>query len=120
MSGTESDLVFVTGEEKSGWWHKGGGSTILPRLELIDDYRQVPGGGTLHLSSLAGLLEAMEANSEVVTEVRESRGWVHSVDPNQTQYVRIFENRVVLMRGADGLAAALPVKQWASTAAHSH
>lgn len=67
---TKKHCIFVTEEEKSDWWIKKNG-TFQPRPELIDEYRRVSGGKSLHLIPLSGLLSQFDAGKKVVKQVQD-------------------------------------------------
>ena len=66
----KKDLIFVTGEEKADWFVRSDGEGVYPRPELIDEYRRLSAGKTLHLSKLADLLSDMDLPVDLVNEVR--------------------------------------------------
>ncbi len=66
----KKDLVFVTGEEKTDWMIRLNKEGIYPRPELLAEYRRESGGRAIRLSSLAHLLEEMQAPAKVVEEVK--------------------------------------------------
>jgi hypothetical protein len=65
----KGNCLFVTNEEKNDWWVKSGGA-FQPRPELLDEYRQVSDGGTVHLLQLSGLLSLLAADPEAVQDVQ--------------------------------------------------
>lgn len=67
-----SDLMFVTGEEKSDWWHLFEKRPLAIRHELVEEYRRVSGGKTFQMLKLSDLLELFNVPEEVVTEVKGS------------------------------------------------
>jgi hypothetical protein len=67
-----SDLMFVTGEEKSDWWHLFEKRPLAIRHELIEEYRRVSDGKTFQMLKLSDLLELFNVPEEVVTEVKGS------------------------------------------------
>lgn len=66
------DVIFVSGEEKSDWWHRGGGRHLYPRFELVDEFRRRSGGKAFHITSFAELLDIYGAAEDLVAEVRET------------------------------------------------
>lgn len=66
------DVIFVSGEEKSDWWHKSGGRQLYPRFELLDEFRRISGGRSFHIVSLSEFLSIYGADQALVTEVRET------------------------------------------------
>jgi hypothetical protein len=65
----KKDFIFVTAEEKKDWLVRKHG-TFQPRIELIEEYRAVTNGGTIHLVPLSTLLKLFEAEEKVVTSVQ--------------------------------------------------
>jgi len=66
------DVILVSGEEKSDWWHRGGGRQLYPRFELVDEFRRRSSGKSFHIVSFAELLDTYGAAEELVAEVRET------------------------------------------------
>jgi rRNA-processing protein FCF1 len=62
--------MFVTGEEKSDWWHRSSDGPLYPRYELLEEYRGASIGQTFHIMTFAELLKQFGAKEEVVEEVR--------------------------------------------------
>jgi hypothetical protein len=67
----KTSVIFVSGEEKSDWWHRSEGQPLYPRFELVDEYRRASGGQSFHIVKFSELLELYGASSETVAEVRE-------------------------------------------------
>ncbi len=63
-------LIFVTGEEKPDWQHRSGSQGLLPRYELVDEYRRVSGNKSFFIMSLSDLLELLDAPKSTVNEIR--------------------------------------------------
>lgn len=106
-AGSSRDMIFVTEERKSDWWHRNDSAPLLPRYELVDEYRRVSNGGTLHLVSLSRLLSALKTNEEVVAEIKALE--VATDSSNGAKYVR--DGETLLIRGASGYGAILPIRQ---------
>lgn len=68
----QTDLLFVTGEEKNDWVRSAKGITIAPRFELIEEYWRVSGGKLLFILPLSQLLELFGATEQSVLEIRAS------------------------------------------------
>lgn len=63
-------LIFVTGEEKADWHHRSAGQGLLPRYELVDEYRRASGNQPFYILSLSDLLELAKAPKQIVDEIR--------------------------------------------------
>jgi len=66
----ECDLVLITGDQKSDWWHRSGNEAIYPRHELVDEYRRISGGCSFHMMSFSKLLDLSGASREAIEAVR--------------------------------------------------
>jgi hypothetical protein len=71
-----ANIVFVSGDEKSDWWHQSENQALFPRFELVDEFRRVSGGKTFYIISFAELLELFGASATVVKEVRQEEAVV--------------------------------------------
>lgn len=63
-------LIFVTGEEKADWQHRSGGRGILPRFELVDEYRRASGGSDFYIIQMSELLELLHVEDAAVEEIK--------------------------------------------------
>lgn len=68
-----SDVVFVSGEEKTDWWHRSGGAPLFVRYELVNEYYAATGGRTFHIIDLGELLATSGAEPSLVNDVRRSQ-----------------------------------------------
>lgn len=65
------DTVFVSGDEKADWQHRAGKVGLLPRYELLDEYRIASGGHSFFIVPLSTLLELSDAALESIKEIRQ-------------------------------------------------
>ncbi|WP_241627711.1 PIN-like domain-containing protein [Rosenbergiella epipactidis] len=66
----EKDVIFVSVDEKTDWWHQSGKSPLYPRFELVDEFRDKTGGKSFHIVSLSRLLEIFGTDSKIVQSVK--------------------------------------------------
>ena len=78
-------VIFVSGDEKTDWWHQSGKSPLYPRFELVDEFRERTSGKSFHIISLSTLLEIFETAKEVVESVKYSEAEAKS----QSSFVAI-------------------------------
>lgn len=64
------DLVFVSGDEKSDWVHRASNLPLMPRVELIDEFRRASGGRAFYMVQLSHLLELAGAGPATVDGIR--------------------------------------------------
>lgn len=87
------DLIFVTEENKSDWFHKAGEHKLFPRYELVEEYFQASEGHNFGILSLSSMLKLMGADRLLVKEmatneaeeidVTNSLPWLNNVVVNQ-------------------------------------
>jgi uncharacterized protein YutE (UPF0331/DUF86 family)/rRNA-processing protein FCF1 len=68
------DVIFVSGDQKTDWWHRVEGQALYPRYELIDEFRRESGGNSLHIVQFSRFLDLYGASESAVEEVREEEG----------------------------------------------
>jgi rRNA-processing protein FCF1 len=66
----QKHLIFVSEETKADWWQRSNGSEFLLRYELVDEYRRVSNGKSLHLVKLSKLLQLFKASKTAVQETK--------------------------------------------------
>lgn len=107
-AGSCRDLVFVTEEKKADWWHQTGGEPLIPRYELVDEYRRVSGGGTLHLARLSDLLRG-DVSSTTISDVLKLEA--QTLTDSSNGALLVDDGQVLLVRGNLGFAAVEPTRQ---------
>jgi rRNA-processing protein FCF1 len=65
----EKDVIFVSGEEKSDWFHRSEGQVLYPRFELVMEFREKGVNKSFHIIKLSELLEIFGADEKVVKEL---------------------------------------------------
>jgi hypothetical protein len=108
------DLIFVTEERKSDWWHQAAGAPLTPRYELVDEYRRSSGGGTLHLLTLAELLAELEVPTNVVSEVQIREALRPTIYDTTQGAMYLLDGQTLLIRGDSGYGAIRPTAQFAT------
>jgi hypothetical protein len=64
-------VLFVSGDEKSDWWHRSEGQTLYPRFELAEEYKRLSDGGSFHIARFSTFLDLFGVEEKVVAEVRQ-------------------------------------------------
>lgn len=105
------DLIIVTEEKKTDWWHQSGGGPFYPRYELVDEYRRTSGGGTLHLIELSTLLRELSASASAVDEVLRHEARRPAVTDTARGAILVADEQTLLIRGEEGYAAVRPISQ---------
>jgi uncharacterized protein YutE (UPF0331/DUF86 family)/exonuclease VII small subunit len=72
----KKDIIFVSSDQKTDWWHRIEGQALYPRYELIDEFRRESGGCSLHIIPFSSFLDLYGASESVVEEVREEESRV--------------------------------------------
>lgn len=63
-------VIFVSGEEKTDWWHRSEGEPLYPRFELVDEFMRISDNKAFHIAKFSQLLDIFGAEEQVVAEVR--------------------------------------------------
>lgn len=66
----KADAILVTGETKPDWWHISNERPLYPRRELVEEFRQITNGQTIHLVPPAKFFQLFGASPEVVKEIK--------------------------------------------------
>jgi len=66
----ERPLIFVTGDEKADWQQRIDNRGLLPRYELVDEFRRASNGEAFYIASFSRFLELFGVPSDVLEEVR--------------------------------------------------
>lgn len=66
----KKNLVFVSGDEKSDWFHGAEGNGFIPRFELQAEYRRISEGKDFFIIPLSQLLSLKNAEESTVIEVK--------------------------------------------------
>ena len=74
----DKHLLFVSGDEKSDWWHRSEGQTLYPRFELADEFRRSSNGKSFHIVRFSSFLDLFGAEKRVVEEVRQGEARARS------------------------------------------
>lgn len=65
-----TDVIFVTGDEKADWFHQSMKSKMYPRYELLHEFKESTSGKDVNFISLSDLIELYSTNKEVVKNIR--------------------------------------------------
>lgn len=64
------DVVFVTNETKADWWHRSEGAPLMPRIELIEEFRRNTDGRSFNMISFSGLFDLLGIEEKLLEEIR--------------------------------------------------
>jgi predicted nucleic acid-binding protein len=68
-----SDIIFVTNEEHTDWFYRVQKTAILPRYELLDEYRRFTNGKNINIINFSKFLTIQNASNTTVQEIEELR-----------------------------------------------
>jgi len=63
------DVIFVSGDEKSDWFHRSENQSLYPRFELVSEFREKGAKKSFHIIKLSELLEIFGADETIVKEL---------------------------------------------------
>lgn len=64
----QKNVIFLSGETKSDWWHRSDKELLYPRFELVHEF-QCKSTKSFHIIKLSRLLELFGINAEIVKEI---------------------------------------------------
>lgn len=80
-------LIFVSGDEKSDWQYRANNSAVMPRVELVDEYRRASDGKSFHMTSLSALLSFFETTPSAVRQVETAENQQRLSEPTASTQV---------------------------------
>jgi rRNA-processing protein FCF1 len=78
-SENKKHLIFVSGEEKADWQHRTNNFGLMPRFELLDEYRRCSENKTFFIIQLSRFLELSDIESAIVNEVKQEEKRVANI-----------------------------------------
>ncbi|WP_294349390.1 PIN domain-containing protein [uncultured Sphingobacterium sp.] len=66
----QKNIVFVSGDEKTDWYHRSDNIALYPRFELLAEFKNKCNSLSFHIIKLSELLTLMGAKDAVVSEVK--------------------------------------------------
>jgi hypothetical protein len=67
----QTNVIFVSGDEKSDWWYQSESVSLYPRFELLEEFRKETNGHSLHIVRFGEFLAMFGASAKVVQEVQQ-------------------------------------------------
>ena len=83
----KKDIIFVSEDLKPDWWHQSSGSEFLPRFELVEEFKRITSGQTLHIINFSTLLKLAKASANAI-EAAES-----AEEQNKFMFQEYLRNR---------------------------
>ena len=65
----QKDVIFVSGDEKTDWYHRSEKKGLYPRFELVNEYKIASNGKSFHILRLSELLNLLGADDKIVKEI---------------------------------------------------
>jgi len=104
-----TDIVFVTGDEKSDWFHQSSGAKIYPRFELIYEFNENTSGRDIYFISLSEMMELFSKDSETINAIRTVENERRSAIDVRTKAQALLRSDFICKRcGVKGRSALNP------------
>lgn len=89
---SKKNLIFVSSDNKADWWHRSKQKTILPRYELLDEFRNKGTGGTFHILSVSQFLALFSKNDKVINEIKqeEKEQTIYEIEDNEYTHEEVL------------------------------
>lgn len=66
----KKDVVFISGDEKTDWYHRSEGQSLYPRFELVSEFFRESGGFSFSMMKLSNFMEVFGADKTSIKEIR--------------------------------------------------
>lgn len=83
---SKNDIIFVSGEEKTDWFHRSEKQPLYPRFELITEFRKNSDKHSFHIIKLSDLLGIFGADNAVVDELKTEETSFKYIDKDYHSY----------------------------------
>lgn len=88
------DVIFVSGEEKTDWYHRSEKKGLYPRFELVNEFKIASSGKSFHILKLSELLNLLGADDKIVREIAKEERHTNSVHHNFYEFVNRAETAI--------------------------
>lgn len=82
----QKDVIFVSGDEKTDWYHRSEKKGLYPRFELVNEYKLASKGKSFHILRLSELLNLLGADDKIVKEVAKEERFTKSTYSNFREF----------------------------------
>ncbi|MNU12578.1 hypothetical protein D3C71_06020 [compost metagenome] len=89
------DIVFVSGDEKTDWFHRSEGQSLYPRFELISEFRTKAPEKSFSIIKLSEFIELFGADQKVVEEVESEE---NTINENYFSLSSDYENKIDIIK----------------------
>ncbi len=66
----KKDVIFVTNDKKTDWYHKSNDIPLYPRHELIEEFSRETQGHSLHIMQLSSFLACFDVEATALSELK--------------------------------------------------
>jgi rRNA-processing protein FCF1 len=66
----KKNVIFISNDNKTDWWHQSGKQALYPRYELVDEFRRASDQQSFHIVTFSRFLELYGASKDVINDVR--------------------------------------------------
>jgi hypothetical protein len=98
------NIIFVTGEEKSDWFHRSYNCSLYPRFELIIEFKNATQGKSFYVIRLSELLNIQGAGPDIIKEIEEKE----KPELSSVNKVSLFTEFTVLLSISNWLKSNRP------------
>ncbi len=90
----EKDVIFVSGDEKSDWYHRSENEGLYPRFELLNEFYAKSKGKSFHILRLSELLKLLGASENIVSEIAREETLPESSFNNFIEFSKMAETAI--------------------------
>lgn len=108
------DIIFVSGDVKPDWWHRSDNQGIYPRYELVDEFRRISDGKTIHIIEFSSFLKLFNASKEIIDEIS-NKEITNKDTSNKIDFASLFEvSNIPVIENYSSSFNLLPNKKYLS------
>lgn len=86
-----ADVVFVTEESQHDWFYRQQKTSVLPKYELIEEFKNFTDGKTICIVDFSDFLQSQNATLETIEEVKEIKIEAPPIEENQQTYLSEYK-----------------------------
>lgn len=75
----KKDVVFVSMEKKTDWFHRSGNQVLYPRFELVNEFSLYSESKSFHIINLSEMLKLFKADETIIKEIRNVEIFVEDI-----------------------------------------
>ncbi len=106
----QKDVVFVSGDGKSDWYHRSEKQALYPRFELVNEFKHYSKNKSFHIIKFSELLNLLGADDKAIKEVEIEEQNFHKYRLKQIELLNIYLKKLLNNPLLNGTSLILVMK----------